>query len=488
MNNASPGLAIDPSDEVDVVAAAAPHVPINLEETGLSSAFVSELLLKTLYVQGARSGDQLAGFLRLPFSILDDELLTLQQRRLVEVRGTKGRGRRGYTFELTGEGRGRCREIMGTNRYVGPAPVPLEQYQVIVADQRVEDAEVDEDLVRESLRHLVFSEKFKEALGPAINSGRSMFLYGHAGNGKTSLAEAIADMLGDAIYIPYSVEVEGQIISVFDPVYHEPVQGRGDEEASIWFDPAPEYDPRWVQVRRPVVMVGGELMLDDLELQFDRLMGVFRAPPQMKANGGVFIIDDFGRQRVRPRDLLNRWMVPLEKSVDFLSLPMGHKLPVPFQCLLIFATNLDPSELVEEAFLRRIRYKILVDNPTRAQYEEIFRRACEGRGLAFAPEAVELLYEEYYSRPDIHPRACHPRDVTNHLCDIAKFKKREADLTPEMLRMACDSYFMDVVEPTASSAGGEGRYNSGSSLDEAAEGQKPAWREQDRLDAGSFDG
>jgi predicted ATPase with chaperone activity len=488
MSYASLDLAVEPSDDVDVVAAEGPRLPTNLEETGLSSALVSELLLKTLYVQGARSGDELAGFLRLPFSILDDELLTLQQRRLVQVRGTKGRGRRGYTFELTGEGRSRCREVMVTDRYVGPAPVPLEQYQLIVADQRVEDAEVDEDLVREGLRHLVFDDKFQEALGPAINSGRSMFLYGHAGNGKTSLAEAIADMLGDAIYIPYCIEVEGQIISLFDPVFHEPVERRSEDSNLVWFDPAPDYDPRWVRIRRPVVMVGGELMLDDLELQFDRLMGVFRAPPQMKANGGVFIIDDFGRQRVRPRDLLNRWMVPLEKSVDFLSLPMGHKLPVPFQCLLIFATNLDPSELVEEAFLRRIRYKILVDNPTRSQYEEIFRRACESRGLAFAPEAVELLYEEYYSRPDLAPRACHPRDVTNHLCDIAKFKRREADLTPEMLRMACDSYFMDVVEPTDSSGHDHGRYNSGSSLEEAAEGQKPTWREQDRLDAGSFDG
>ena len=467
----------------------APPLPETLEQTGLSSSFVSDLLLKTLYVQGTRSGDELAAFIRLPFSILDDELLTLQQRRLVEVQGTKGRGRRGYNFELTGEGRNRCREIMSTSRYIGPAPVPLKQYRAIVDDQRVEDAEVDEAQVYDGLKHMVLNDDFKESLGPAINSGRSLFLYGHAGNGKTSLAEAIAEMLGDAVYIPFAVEVDGQVIAIYDPVFHEPERRDDARTDSAWFDAEPEHDTRWLRIRRPVVMVGGELMLDDLELQFDRLAGVFRAPPQMKANGGVFIIDDFGRQRVRPRDLLNRWMVPLEKHVDFLSLPMGHKLPVPFQCLLIFATNLDPAELVEEAFLRRIRYKILVDNPTREQYEEIFRRACDHRGLPFTPDAVDFLYEEYYSRDHIAPRSCHPRDIANHLVDIARYKKREAELSPALLRMACDAYFLDTVEPTDEMArDSAGRYNTGSSLKEGREGAGPTGREQDRLDPGKFDG
>jgi predicted ATPase with chaperone activity len=490
MNMTSATVEIQP-EEREAAATGAPSLPMTLEQTGLSESFVSELLMKALYVQGSRTGDQLAAFIRLSFTILDDLLLTLQQRRLIEVRGTKGKGRRGYTFALTTEGRDRCREIMTTSRYVGAAPVPLGQYCAIVEHQKVEDAEVDEQQVADGLDHLVLHDDFRESLGPAINSGRSLFLYGHAGNGKTVLAEAIAEMLGDAIYIPFAVEVDGQVIQIYDPVFHEPVDevgGSGDLD-STWLDPAPEYDTRWVRIRRPVVMVGGELMLDDLELQFDQLSGVFRGPPQMKANGGVFIIDDFGRQRVRPRDLLNRWMVPLEKHVDFLSLPMGHKLPVPFQCLLIFATNLDPAELVEEAFLRRIRYKILVDNPTREQYTEIFKEACEHRGLPYTPDAVDFVFEEYYSRPHLQERACHPRDITNHLIDIARYKRRDAELSPELLRMACDAYFLDVVDAGAE-IGAEnngGRYNTGSSLEEGRSGAGPDARSQDRLEMGRFD-
>jgi predicted ATPase with chaperone activity len=491
MNTTSATVRIDPQESVNAAEVGTPRLPTTLEETGLSESFVSELLLKILYVQGSRTGDQLGAFSRLSFGILDDLLLTLQQRRLIEVRGTEGKGRRGYTFALTTEGRDRCREIMTTSRYVGPAPVPLTQYRAIVDHQKVEDAEVDEQQVAEGLSHLVLNGNFRESLGPAINSGRSLFLYGHAGNGKTVLAEAIAEMLGDALYIPFSVEVDGLVIAIYDPVFHEPVHEAGNGDlSSAWMDPEPDYDMRWVRIRRPVVMVGGELMLDDLELQFDQLSGVFRAPPQMKANGGVFIIDDFGRQRVRPRDLLNRWMVPLEKHVDFLSLPMGHKLPVPFQCLLIFATNLDPAELVEEAFLRRIRYKILVDNPTREQYTEIFKESCEQRGLPFTPHAIDFVYEEYYSRPHIQERCCHPRDITNHLIDIARYKRRDVELSPELLRLACDAYFLDVVDATAvlQEDGSGGRFNTGSSLEEGRGGAGPEGRSQDRLEMGRFDG
>ena len=488
MNTTSATLETQSGGQTAKQAPGSPPIPMTLEQTGLSSSFVSELLMKVMYVQGTRSGDELASYLRLPFSILDDLLLTLQQRRLVEVRGTQGKGRRGYTFALTTQGRERCREIMTTSRYVGPAPVPLRQYRAIVEHQKVEDAQVDEDQVVDGLRHLVLYTGFKEALGPAINSGRSLFLYGHAGNGKTVLAEAIADMLGDAIYIPFTVEIDGQVISIYDPVFHEPVHEVGGDLGSNWMEPEPEHDRRWLRIRRPVVMVGGELMLDDLELQFDQLAGVFRAPPQMKANGGVFIIDDFGRQRVRPRDLLNRWMVPLEKHVDFLSLPMGHKLPVPFQCLLIFATNLDPAELVEEAFLRRIRYKILVDNPTKEQYTEIFKRECAKRGLPFTPDAVDFVFEEYYSRAHLAARSCHPRDIANHLVDIARYKRREAELSPDMLRMACDAYFLDVVDVGIELEETAGRYNAGASMDKAREGSGPTARRQDRLELGRYDG
>jgi predicted ATPase with chaperone activity len=441
----TPYVAAEAAVAPEAAASKAPPVPETLEDTGLSDAFVSDLLLKTLYLQGARTGRQLEGFLRLPFAILDDELLDLQHRRLVEVRGSEGHGRVGYTFDITGEGRARCREIMQTSRYVGPAPIPLSEYWESVRSQSTRGLQVGRERIVEGFSHLVFDEEFIETLGPAINSGKSLFLYGHAGNGKTSIAEAVAEMLGTTIFIPFAIEIDGQIISVFDPVAHRS-QGEVDfqEEGPTFLREAPDFDQRYALVRRPVVMVGGELTLDELELQFDPQSGVYRAPPQIKANCGVFIIDDFGRQRVRPRDLLNRWMVPLDRHMDFLSLPMGHKLPVPFECLLIFATNLNPSELVEEAFLRRIQYKVLVGNPSREDYEEIFQRCCDTAGLEYSERGVDLVYKEFYEKRGLPARACHPRDIVNHLLDISRYLGEEPALSGRMLGLACRSYFLDM--------------------------------------------
>lgn len=424
-----------------------PPVPESLEETGLSSAFVSDLLLKTLYRLGARTGVQLERFVRLPFPLLDDEILDLQQRRLVEVRGTQGHTRRGYTFDLTGEGRSRAREIMQSSPYAGPAPVPLEEYWESVRVQTARGLQISREQIHEGFSHLVFDPEFIEMIGPAINSGKSLFLYGHAGNGKTALAESIARMLGTNVFVPFAIETDGQIISIFDPVSHQEVPFEGeelDDEIPAHLRANPNFDARYVYVRRPGVMVGGELTLDELELQYDRQSGVFRAPPQIKANCGVFIIDDFGRQRVRPRDLLNRWMVPLDRHVDYLNLPMGHKLPVPFECLLIFATNLNPTELVEEAFLRRIQYKMLVASPTEEQYAEIFSRRCEKAGLEYSPKSVELIFQEFYDKRGIPARACHPRDIVNHLMDIARYRGEEPSLSGRMLGLACRSYFLDM--------------------------------------------
>jgi predicted ATPase with chaperone activity len=376
--------------------------------------------------------------------------MDLQQRRLVEVRGSEGHGRSGYTFDLTSEGRARAREVMQANRYVGPAPIPLGEYWESVRVQSSRGLQIGRDAIREGFRHLVFDDEFVDMLGPAINSGKSLFLYGHAGNGKTSIAEAVADMMGSTIYVPYAVEVDGQIISVYDPVAHRsPLETSAPEttDPRSLLRPVPDADPRFALVKRPVVMVGGELTLEELELQFDPQMGVFRAPPQVKANCGVFIIDDFGRQRARPRDLLNRWMVPLDRHMDFLSLPMGHKLPVPFECLLIFATNLNPAELVEEAFLRRIQYKILVDNPSRDQYGEIFRICCERAGLAYSEKGVDLIFREFYGEGGVTPRACHPRDIVNHLLDLARYLGVKPEVSGRMLGLACRSYFLDVPSP-----------------------------------------
>ena len=436
-----------------------PRAPERLEDLGLSAEFVTELLLRTLYVQGARSGQDLADAMRIPFVIVDDLLLSLQQRRLAEVLGTNGLGRGAYIFDLTGTGRGRAREAMSTARYVGPAPVPLAQYRDSIDAQSIRHAHVDQQSVKDSFAWLVLEEGTLDLLGPAINSAKSVFLYGESGNGKSAIAETMAHLLGGSLMIPYAIEVHGEILGLFDPVYHMPV-APGDSAArngeTFWVGAEEDYDRRYVRVTRPVVLTGGELTLDQLELQYDTETKLYQAPFQMKANGGVLVVDDFGRQRVPPRDLLNRWIVPLEKRVDFLALHTGSKFPIPFDCLLIFATNIPPTQLVEEAFLRRIHYKVRVESPTVEQYQLIFRRYSEEIGVAYDPAAVAQVYRDYYGRYLIAPRGCHPRDILEHLMDIADYLGRPPALSPDLVDLACRSYFLDFpteVRPEAANPG-----------------------------------
>jgi len=426
-----------------------PPVPDSLEEAGLSESFVTDLLIKTLYTHGAQTGGALSRRICLPFVIFDDCLLAIQQRRLLEVRGTEGHGRRSYVFDLTGEGRTRAREAMEVNGYVGPAPVPSDDYRLWIARQSVRQDPISREQILEGLDHLVLDEDFLDRLGPGLNSGRSVFLYGHPGNGKTEVAFAVTEIMGSSIYIPHAVELEGQIIQIYDPHVHrkrEEESGLHEYEESIdaeLFRDVPGHDPRFVRVRRPGVIVGGELTLDELDLQESPRRGVFTAPPQMKANGGVFVIDDFGRQRVRPRDLLNRWMIPLDRGTDYLGLPTGHKLEVPFDCLVFFATNLNPADLVEEAFLRRIRHKILMPNPTREQFAEILSRVCAGRGIPYSESAVDLIFDDFYGELGIEPRSCHPGDIVADLSDYARYLGIQPALDEKLLMHACRSYFID---------------------------------------------
>ncbi len=437
------------------VAGTYPVVPDNLAETGLSQGYIADLLLKTLHTYGSRTGKQLAESLRLPYSIVEDPLMWIRKRQLVEVRGSSGPNAASFSFDLTEQGRARAREVLEGNRYVGPAPIPMQQYWHWARTQSATRVRISRSQIVRGLRKMVLDDGFVDMLGPAINSGRSLFLYGEAGNGKTSIAEAVAGMLGGAIYVPYAVETEGQVVQIYDPHSHR--QAEAPATADLNGDgkllgSGPVYDQRFVRINRPAVIVGGELTLDQLELQRDEQTGIYRAPPQVKANGGVFIIDDFGRQRVRPRDLLNRWMVPLERQVDLLDLPIGHKLAIPFECFLIFATNLDPAELVEEAFLRRIRYKIHVDSPDRDQFRRIFQQECESHGLPFTPSAVSYIYEHYYDRGLAEARACHARDVVDHVSDLRRYSGADVPLSDETLEAACRSYFVD-----ASGVGGSGR-------------------------------
>jgi predicted ATPase with chaperone activity len=424
----------------------APPAPASLSDTGLSQDAVIDLVAKLLYVQGARTGQQITEALCLPFEIVDDQLLSLQQRRLLEVRGTTGPSRGGYVFDLTATGRERAREAMEANQYVGPAPVPLEQYRHWVGVHSIRNVRVTREVLVQGLQHVVLKDEMLDMLGPAVNSARSLFLYGDPGNGKTLIAEAISRLLGGAIYMPYAVDIGGQIMVTYDPVYHRAAAEPEVEDSGGgpgWLRALPTHDRRYARIHRPVVITGGELTLEQLDLRYDPHTRMYQAPFQVKANGGVLIIDDFGRQRVPARDLLNRWIVPLEKQVDYLTLYTGAKFPVPFDCLVIFSTNLDPVELAEEAFWRRIPYKAYVSSPAREEYEEIFRRCCAERGIEYDPAAIDRLYARYYHDGRIPPRGCHPRDLLNHLCDSARFLDTAPELTPDLIDRAAVSYFIE---------------------------------------------
>jgi len=431
-------------------APVSPPLPQTIQDTGLSEEFLIDLALKILYVQGPRTGKQITDVIKLPFPFVDEQLHSMQQRRFLEVKSTQGASRAGYTFDLTQMGRDRARDAVTASMYVGPAPVPLEQYRYWVGRQSIQQVHVTRPDVEAAFGPLVLNQETLDEVGPAINSGRSMFLHGESGNGKTSIAEVIAGMLGGSIWIPYAIEIDGQIIVIYDPLYHrspndasKAAHADGDD---LWL-PDTDHDLRWVKAARPVVLTGGELTLNQLDLEYDNFTKLYQAPFQVKANGGVLIIDDFGRQRVPPRDLLNRWIVPLEKRIDFLTLHTGAKFPIPFDVLLVIATNIDPKQLVEEAFLRRIHYKIRVESPTVEQYERIFRHYCDGKEIAYEPNAVRQVYKNFYHAHSIAPRGCHPRDIIDHLVDIAKYLETPPTLSQDLVERAGRSYFLDF--PTA---------------------------------------
>jgi predicted ATPase with chaperone activity len=414
-------------------ATAIPPPPRTLEETGLDPDLLVQLIVKTLHYAGEATGSEIADDLRLPYIVLDPLFQFLRAEKMIEVRGVEGIEKGSYRYALTSLGRERARDFLEVSFYVGPAPVPLTHYTEMVRRQSVYDVRVDRETLQAALSAVVVSDEVVDQLGPAINSGHSIFLYGPSGNGKTLIAEAIGAAVAAAgdIFIPHALEVSHHVIKVFNPVDHVPVADASD----------PAHDRRWVRCRRPTIFVGGELTLEMLDLRLNPISKYYEAPPQVKANGGVFILDDLGRQLVRPRDLLNRWIVPLEKRVDYFTLHTGEKFPLPFDTLVIFATNLDPRELVDDAFFRRIRFKIRIANPTRAMYEEIFRRSCERTGLAYDPAAVEFLYREVYEKHGIEPRGCHPRDLIEHILGRAKFTEGPAVLSEEALARACRNYF-----------------------------------------------
>jgi hypothetical protein len=427
-------------------AADMPAAPMTYQEAGLTLDLLIQLSLKTLHFAGELTGGELSRRLGVNFSIIEPALEVLKSQRQIEIGGGTMVGRASYRYRITDAGRQRAVLFLESNHYVGVAPVPFDQYQRYMrAFAANAPRSATRDRVRAAFSHLVIGQPVLDQLGPAINAGHSMFVYGPPGNGKTVISQAIRKLLDGEIAIPHAIEVEGAIIRFFDPVNHEPIDDH-DLENDAALDLGAQVDRRWVRCRRPMVMVGGELTLESLELSYSANAGFYRMPVQAVANGGVLVIDDFGRQQVAPRDLLNRWIVPLESRVDFLTLQSGQKFELPFNVLVVFATNIKPAELVDEAFLRRIHYKVFAESPTVAEFMQIFENCCRERQLSFDRALVQDLLKSYYEPRKIPLRGCQPRDLIDQALSLAEYLAAPRQLSRELLNAACASYFVDERE------------------------------------------
>ncbi|RPH54282.1 MAG: ATP-binding protein [Acidobacteria bacterium] len=437
-------LADETRGVADRTAALFPPAPTTLEAAGLSLDLMVQLVLKLVHFAGEMTGVEMARRLGVEFSVVEPALDFLKRLHQCEIVGGSVFGGPSYKYRITDAGRQRALLFLENNHYVGVAPVPLTQYVAYLEKYRnAIPRAITRARVREAFSHLVLSSRVLDQVGPAIAAAHSMFVYGPPGNGKTVIAQAIRNLLDGEIAVPHALEVEGSIIRLFDPVNHEAMTTPG-QDADFSHDDKPE--ARWVRCRRPMVMVGGELTLEALELSYSPTMRFYGAPVQAVANGGVLVIDDFGRQRCSARDLLNRWIVPLESRVDFLTLNTGRKFELPFMLLVVFATNIRPSELVDEAFLRRIHYKVFAESPTIADFKHIFENCCREREIPYDDAIVEQLLINYYGTRNITPRGCHPRDLIDQALAQAAYLGEPRQLTNDLLEAACASYFVDDTD------------------------------------------
>ena len=419
-----------------------------MEDTGLSPLWLQDLALKILYFQGYMTGFKIAEEMALPFTGIVDQLLeALKREKFVEVKTSQmGLGEGAYLYAITGLGSERAREALERSQYAGPTPVPIQVYNESVIRQSQGRPTLTDRIMHQGLSHLVLDEPTFQRIGPAVNSGTSIFMYGPPGNGKTSVARAIGSMiLHESMYIPYAIYIDGQVIKMYDSVNHQlsaeeqPASGGASSTRT-----ASRRDLRWVRIRRPFIICGGELTLAGLDLVFDDVHKYYEAPFQVKANGGILLIDDFGRQLVRPRDLLNRWIVPLENRIDFMTLHTGRKIEIPFDVLVVFSTNLPPRDLVDEAFLRRLRHKIELGDPTFDAYREIFKRVASAKGVTYNDEGLAYLLQEWYIKRARKLRASHPRDLCDQILDISRYLAVEPVMTRDLIDRAASAYFVEL--------------------------------------------
>jgi hypothetical protein len=431
--------------------------PTSVEETGISFGQLLDLAVKTIYYGGRPSARDISKAMALPFNVVDQLLGFLKREQFIEIVGSGGLGEQEYQYALSEKGNERAMEALERNAYVGATPIPFEDYVSVTMEQSVRQLRVDADVVDRALHDLVLNPTTRDLVGPAVNSGRSMLLYGDPGNGKSSIAKGIGRMLKGNVLIPYAIDVGGQTIRVFDPRVHYPANSSVEDEeteeerraaAGGYAPQRPERrrDSRWVVAKRPLIITGGELTLADLELKFSPASKFYIAPVQMKANSGILVIDDFGRQLVAPKELLNRWIVPMEARVDHLSLLSGETIEIPFELLLVFSTNIPPQQLGDEAFFRRIRHKIEVGDPDEEAFLKIMQLVCDANNVPYEEAAGHYIIERYYRPKSRHLRGVHPRDLIDLLLDISSFQNRDAECTRELIDLACASYFIDDRE------------------------------------------
>jgi len=440
-------IPVDDSPKVPAVPQ-----PSTVEETGLELSMLVDLALKTIHFAGRPSGRQLADQLCLPFPVVEEIITFLRQEQAIETVGTAGLGEQLYQYALTERGRRKTEEALDRSHYVGPAPLPFDTYIEVLKQQSISNIRIDQDTYVNGLQHLVLGRKVLAALGPAVNSGSSVLIYGKSGNGKSTVTRAIGQMLPGQVLIPYAVEVHGSIVKVFDPRVHQsiepeiPQDRRTDASHGPPAVPERRQDRRWVLAKRPVVSVGGELTLEDLELRYSEGSKFYIAPLQWKANSGLLVVDDFGRQMIQPQELLNRWIVPMEEGIDHLSLHTGDTLALPFDVLLIFSSNIPPGRLGDEAFFRRIRHKVEMPNPTKDEYLEILRRVCLTKNLEYSDEAAQYLLRAHYAETGRERKSCHPRDIVELLTDITGFFNEPPELSPDWIDLAASSYFVSTED------------------------------------------
>jgi hypothetical protein len=417
-----------------------PPQPRSLSETGLSNSMGEELVLKALFFAGELRGSELSQKIKLPQLIIDEIIENLRKQKYIDLKGGGGMGvgKSGMIFTLTTYATDLIRQILDRNRYNGPAPVRMEDWMEAVNVQTVRGMRINRAKMESRFGDLVVKDYIFDGLGPALNSGKAVFFYGPPGNGKTALCQSLVQCYDGDIYVPHALLVDDFIIRVYDSTLHKPLPEDPD---------APAHDARWVRVKRPLVVVGGELTLETLDLIYSPDVKYYEAPFQLKATNGMLLIDDFGRQKVSPKDLLNRWIVPLESEVDYLTMHTGKKLQVPFNVFVAFSTNLDPGDLVDDAFLRRVRYKLAVQPPDEPQFQAIWEAVCKKRNVEYDEAAITWLIAAHYKPTNRPFAACQPRDLLDQVIDIANYRGEPPALTGDLLDAAVNNYFVRFDKP-----------------------------------------